>query len=211
MPVAVRGDVPCGDLPGVGHLLGQGVIAGQLVQLPPAEQVGRRVADVGDEAGPCRGSRPRVSVVPMPASPGSCRALLDERLDSRRGTAGGPGDHLLHLGRLRRFEPKIQSGVSSTGSMSWGSPSGSRPPRRPSRPCRRPRSCHNPTSSCRRAASTVRQVRHRGPEEAAEADDQEVVLVVRPDLALMGPAGEIGRDRPSEAARRRSRRPVWGG
>ena len=39
---------------------------------------------------------------------------------------------------------------------------------------------------------TVRQVRRERLEEAAEADDQEVVLVVRPDLARMGPAREIG-------------------
>src|SRR4051812_24662150 len=38
--VAVRGEVPCGDLPLVGHLLRQGMIAGQLLELAPAEQVG---------------------------------------------------------------------------------------------------------------------------------------------------------------------------
>ena len=52
-----------------------------------------------------------------------------------------------------------------------------------------------PVSSWSGGTMTVRQVRRERLEEAAEADDQEVVLVVRPDLALMGLAGEIGLDR----------------
>ena len=133
-----------------------------------------------------------VSVVPMPVEPRVVPSPLDDRLIHVAEPPGGPGDHLLHQGLIGRQDPvgRLEHELDEEGD------------RHPARdlPGGHPAHAVGHDHAIPRLLvvgrhMTVRQVRRERLEEAAEADDQEVVLVVRPDLALMGLAGEIGLDR----------------
>ena len=74
------------------------------MELALAEQVGRRVADVGDEQvrAEAQGHGQRR---PHAREPRVVLGLLDDRLIHVAEPPGGPGDHLLHQGLVGRQDP----------------------------------------------------------------------------------------------------------